>query len=77
MVLECIVKYLMATVVLFIAVFVGWFFSAKYLDPLIGHVLNPESHDKHMDIWFSMFVLIELVILFVYAAYVYKLYKSR
>jgi hypothetical protein len=75
MVLEGIVKYLMATIILFISLFVGWFSSVKYLEPLILKMFNPASHEKYLDIWFSMFALIELVIFFVYMVYVYKVHK--
>lgn len=68
-------KYLPPTIVLFISLFLGWLASVKYLEPLILNVLNPESHDKYMDIWFSMFVSIELLIVLVYVMYVYTLYK--
>lgn len=77
MVLEGIVKYLIATMILFASLFVGWFVSAKYLEPVILKVFNPESHDKYLDIWFSMFVFIELAIIFVYMVYAYKLHKRN
>lgn len=77
MVLESIVKYLMATAVLFFSLFIGWFASAKYLEPLILKVFNPQTHDTYLDIWFSFFVLIELTIVFGYMFYMYKMHKLR
>ncbi len=77
MVLEGVVKYLMATTILFFAMFSGWFFSAKYLEPVILKVFTPETHDRYLDIWFSIFTLIEMVIVIIYVAYVYKIYKSK
>lgn len=70
-------KYLIATIVLFISLFLGWFASAKYLEPVILKMFNPVSHDKYLDIWFSMFVLIELVIVVVYVVYVYRVHKLK
>lgn len=69
-------KYFIATIILFFAMFLGWFFSAKYLEPIILHVFTPQTHDKYLDIWFLMFTLMEVVIVIVYAIYVYKIYKS-
>lgn len=70
-------KYLIATMILFASLFVGWFVSTKYLESVILRVFNPESHDKYLDIWFSMFVFIELAIIFVYVVYAYKLHKHN
>ena len=77
MVLEGTVKYLVATIILFFAMFSGWLFSAKYLEPVILRVFAPETHDRYLDIWFSIFTIIEILIVIIYAVYVYKTYKSK
>lgn len=77
MVLEGAVKYLIATITLFISLLAGWFVSAKYLEPVIFKFFTPETHDKYLDIWFLIFVLVELIIVMVYIVYVYKTYKSQ
>lgn len=70
-------KYLIATIILVLSLFIGWFTSAKYLEPVILSLFSPETHDKYWDIWFSIFVAIELIIILVYMTYVYKVYKSN
>lgn len=70
-------KYLIATIILFFSLFIGWFVSAKYLESVILKIFNPETHDKYLDIWFSMFALIELVIILGYMVYVYRVNKSN
>jgi len=70
------VKYLLATIALVIALFLGWLLSAKLLEPLILKVFDPNTHEKYLDIWFSLFVFIELLITIGYAAYLYKTHKS-
>ena len=77
MVLECIVKYLIATIILVFSLFIGWFTSAKYLEPVILSLFNPETHDKYLDIWLSIFFVIEILIIFIYLTYVYKVHKSN
>jgi len=77
MVLEGIVKYLTATIVLLFSLALGWLVSAKYLEPVILKAFNPDTHEKYLDIWFTVFVLIEMVILAGYALYIYRVYKSN
>lgn len=77
MVLEGTVKYLIATIVLFFSLVLGWFASAKYLEPVIFKVFNPETHEEYIDNWFAMFATIELIVLSVYMVYVYKVYKGN
>lgn len=77
MVLEGVVKYLIATIFLVFSLVLGWFVSAKYLEPIILSVFNPESHEKYLDIWFVVFVSIELVVFFTYTAYIYTIYKNK
>lgn len=69
-------KYLMATTILFFSLFLGWFFSAKYLEPILLRIFKPATHETYLDIWFSSFVLIELIISLTYFFYIYKTYKS-
>jgi divalent metal cation (Fe/Co/Zn/Cd) transporter len=71
------VKYLMATIILVFSLFIGWFASAKYLEPVILSLFSPETHDKYLDIWFSIFAAIELIIILAYMTYVYKVHKSN
>jgi cytochrome bd-type quinol oxidase subunit 2 len=75
--LEGAVKYLIATVALVFSLVLGWFVSAKYLEPLILSVFNPESHEKYLDIWFVVFVSIELVVVLMYTVYIYTVYKNK
>lgn len=77
MVLEGVVKYLIATIILGLLLFMGWLSSAKYLEPVILNVFNPESHEKYLDIWFLIFVSIELIFVVGYIVYVYRVYKSN
>jgi hypothetical protein len=80
MVLEGVVKYIIATIILVLSLALGWFISAKYLDSLILKVLkvfNPETHEKYLDIWFIMFAIIELIVVFGYLVYVYKIYNGN
>ncbi len=70
-------KYLIATIILVFSLFIGWFTSAKYLEPVILSLFSPETHDKYLDIWFSIFVAIELIIILIYMTYVYKVHKSN
>lgn len=77
MVLEGIVKYLTATIILLFSLALSWLVSAKYLEPVILKAFNPETHEKYLDIWFTVFVLIELAILLGYALYIYRVYMSN
>ncbi|ETD72850.1 hypothetical protein V757_01815 [Pelistega indica] len=77
MVLEGIVKYLTATIILLFSLALGWLVSAKYLEPVILKAFNPETHEKYLDIWFTVFVLIELAILSGYTLYIYRVYMSN
>lgn len=69
-------KYLVATGLLVFALWLGWFISARYLDPLIFMLFTPDSHDSYLNIWFAMFAAIELVILLIYLTFVYRLYRA-
>lgn len=69
-------KYLAATIVLFIALILGWVISAKYLEPVIRMAFKPETHEQYMDLWFSVFSVIEVAAVLSYVVYVYKLFKS-
>ncbi len=77
MVLEGIVRYLIATSALIFSLVLGWFVSAKYLEPIILRVFNPESHEKYLDIWFVVFTSIEFMIFLTYTAYIYTVYKNK
>lgn len=70
-------KYLIATIALAISLAFGWLVSAKYLEPVILRFFNPESHERYLDIWFTIFVLIELVVFLTYLIYVDKLYQAN
>lgn len=69
-------KYLLATIILIISLALGWFFSAKYLEPVILKIFNPGTHEEYLDIWFAVFATIELVVLSGYIVYVYNVYKT-
>jgi hypothetical protein len=77
MVLEGIVKYLIATILLFFSLFMGWLISARYLEPVILKVFTPKTHEEHLDIWFLAFVLRETLIILGYVTYAYRTYKSK
>lgn len=77
MVLEGAVKYLVAIVILFLSTALAWVVSAKYLEPMILRVFNPGTYEKYLDIWFSTFVFIELVVLLGYLIYVCKVHKAN
>lgn len=70
-------KYLIATIILGFSLALGWFVSTKHLKPVILWAFNPASHEKYLDIWFSIFALIELAVVLAYLVYVYKIYKSN
>lgn len=70
-------KYLIATIILCFSLALGWFVSAKYLEPVILKMFNPGTHEEYLDIWFAMFATIELVVLSGYIVYVYKVYKAN
>ncbi len=76
MVLEVAVKYMVATAVLLVSLFLGWFLSAKYLEPLIFNLFSPENHEEYLDYWFPSFLAIELSIVLVYVFVVYKIHNS-
>lgn len=69
-------KYLAATAILFFSLFLGWFFSAKYLEPILLKIIKPATHETYLDIWFSSFIFIELMIALIYLLYIYKTYKA-
>lgn len=77
MVLEDVVKYLLATIILFVYLALGWFVSAKYLDPVILKIFNPDTHEEYLDIWFALFATIELVVLSGYVVYVFNVYMTN
>ena len=69
-------KYMFATILLVLSLFFGWAFSAKYLEALILNIFNPESHEHYLDIWFSIFVSIEIIFVFLYMVYIYRAYRT-
>lgn len=55
----------------------GWLVSAKYLDPILLSIFGLDTHERYLNVWFSIFVSIELTILLIYIVYMYKTYKIR
>ncbi len=70
-------KYLKSTIILLIQLVLGWFVSAKYLEPVILKVFDLDTHEKYLDIWFVIFATIELIAIFVYVFYIHKVYKTN
>lgn len=70
-------KYLKATVILFLLLFIVWYACAQHLGTFVWTAFTPESYDEYLNVWFFIFVFLELIIFFLYVFYVYKIYACR
>lgn len=70
-------KLLILTSIFAAALFLGWYLSAAYLDPVIHTLFHPSSHEAYMDYWFVSFISIEAIIVLVYVAVLIKRIRSK
>lgn len=77
MVLEGAVKFIFFTLLLAILLFLGWYLSAAYLEPVILKIFKPENHEDYLDYWFATFMAVEVLIIAIYCAFIFKSYYSK
>ena len=62
---------------LLLSLFLGWIFSAHYLDQLIPLLFELESHEDYPKVWFRLFVGLECLIILFFAFVYWKLRKQQ
>ena len=70
-------KYLKLITTMAFSLFLGWYISAKLLNDIIIYLINPESHEVMLEIWFYSFATIEAAILLILSIAFHKKYKSN
>ncbi len=70
-------KFAILTCIFSVLLFLGWYFSAAHLEPIIHKVFNPSSHEIYMDYWFTTFVSIEAVIVLAYILVFIKMARAK
>ena len=70
-------RYALLIVFFVASLFLGWYISATFLDDIIMRVFQPQTHEYHIDIWFSVFIFIEVLISLLFGFLFYKKYRAK